>query len=851
MGLEVYNQKRNFKETAEPEGKKSRKSKKLQFVVQRHAASRLHYDFRLEVDGVLKSWAVPKGPSLNPKDKRLAMMVEDHPFAYRTFEGTIPKGNYGAGEVEIWDKGYYEPLNKSKGKSLDKLMLEELEEGSLKVVLHGEKLKGEFALVKIKNGNQENAWLLIKHNDDHAVTKKYDAEKYTDKDSKVTAYLESKKKSKSTGKEKVILLPKASSSNGKERKLAETVVPMLCKIGEKPFDSKEWAFEIKWDGYRAIADLRNDKVQLYSRNGLDFSRKFPKIYNSLKLQSYEMVLDGEIVAYDAEGKPSFQRIQHLDEDDQQAVIFQVFDILWLNGHSTQDLTYLQRKELLSEALVANEVVQYHDFVLEHGKAFFKEAQRLGLEGIIAKKVDSYYSPKVRTSEWLKIKIEQTEEALICGFTEGKGSRTKFGSLVLGKYLDNELVFCGHVGTGFKEKDLNELHSQMLPLVRKTSPFPKVPKTNGKTTWLTPELVAEIKFTELTKDLIYRHPVFLHLREDKDKKEVYFSADDKLGDTKTSKAMKTQTTSSSTSKKDISKTIGSQKLKLTNQDKIYFPELEITKAEVIDYYQSMSKFILPHLKDRPQSLNRFPNGIHGMSFYQKDAAEATPDWIAREEVFSESTDKYIDYIVCNDKATLAYLNNLGCIEMNPWTSKTASLDKPSYLVLDLDPSDKNTFDDVIETAQMVKYILDQAKIKGYAKTSGSTGIHVYVPMNAKYAFDQVKDFGHVLMQMVQMKLPKLTTLERSLQKRDKNKIYLDYLQNRRGQTLASVYSLRPKKEASVSMPITWEELKTGMRPGDFNIYNALERVQDMGDIFKPVLGKGVDILKAIKNLEYAK
>src|SRR5690606_174516 len=261
--------------------------------VQRHAASRLHYDFRLEVDGVLKSWAVPKGPSLNPKDKRLAMMVEDHPFAYRTFEGTIPKGNYGAGEVEIWDKGYYEPLNKSKGKSLDKLMLEELEEGSLKVVLHGEKLKGEFALVKIKNGKQENAWLIIKHNDDHAVTKKYDAEKYTDKDSKVTAYLESKKKSKSTGKEKVILLPKASSSNGKERKLAETVVPMLCKIGEKPFDSKEWAFEIKWDGYRAIADLRNDKVQLYSRNGLDFSRKFPKIYNSLKLQSYEMVLDGE------------------------------------------------------------------------------------------------------------------------------------------------------------------------------------------------------------------------------------------------------------------------------------------------------------------------------------------------------------------------------------------------------------------------------------------------------------------------------------------------------------------------------------------------------------------------------
>ena len=422
MGLEVYNQKRNFKETAEPEGKKSRKSKKLQFVVQRHAASRLHYDFRLEVDGVLKSWAVPKGPSLNPNDKRLAMMVEDHPYAYRTFEGTIPKGNYGAGEVEIWDKGYYEPLNKAKGTSADKLMQQEIEDGSVKVVLYGEKLQGEFALVKIKNGDQDNAWLLIKHKDEHAVTKKYDAEKNTDPDSKVTAYLE-KKKSKSKGKEKVIAISSKPSAVAKERKLPETIVPMLCKVADKPFDSEEWAFEIKWDGYRAIADLRGDKVKLYSRNGLDFARKFPKIANALKLQSYEMVLDGEVVAYDSQGKPSFQRIQHLEEDDQKAVIYQVFDLLWLNGHSTQELTYLQRKELLSEALVANEVVQYHDFVLENGKAFFKEAKNLGLEGIIAKKVDSYYAQNVRSSEWLKIKVQQTEEALICGFTEAKGSRS--------------------------------------------------------------------------------------------------------------------------------------------------------------------------------------------------------------------------------------------------------------------------------------------------------------------------------------------------------------------------------------------------------------------------------------------
>src|SRR5690606_17457101 len=618
MGLEEYNQKRNFKETSEPEGKKSRKGKKLQFVVQRHAASRLRYDLRLEVDGVLKSWAVPKGPSLNPDDKRLAMMVEDHPFAYRTFEGTIPKGNYGAGEVEIWDKGYYVPLNKTKGKPQDKLMQEELDDGSVKIILYGEKLRGEFALVKIKNGDQDNAWLLIKHNDKFAVSMKYDAENYTASDSKVTAYLESKRKSKgsSSSKEKIIKL--TNSRTTKEKKLPETITPMLCKVSEKPFDGEEWAFEIKWDGYRAIADLRNDKTQLYSRNGLDFSRKFSKIFNALKLQSYEMVLDGEIVAYDSSGKPSFNRIQNLD-DDQQAVVFQVFDLLWLNGHSTQELTYLQRKELLSEALVANEVIQYHDFVLENGKAFFKEAQNLGLEGIIAKKIDSYYTSNVRSSEWLKIKIQQTEEALICGFTEAKGSRNKFGSLVLGKYLDDELVFCGHVGTGFKEKDLNELHSKMLPLERKSSPFQKVPKTNGKTTWIKPELVAEIKFTELTNDLIYRHPVFLHLREDKDSTTVYFSTDEELTTAEKNTPMNISTSSkSSTKKRDVTKKIGGQQLKLTNQDKIYFPELEIRKSVVIDYYQSMATFILPHLKDRAQSLNRFPNGIDGMSFYQKDA-----------------------------------------------------------------------------------------------------------------------------------------------------------------------------------------------------------------------------------------
>ncbi len=620
---------------------------------------------------------------------------------------------------------------------------------------------------------------------------------------------------------------------------------MLCKTIEKPFDDKDWAFEIKWDGYRAIGDIRNDEIRLYSRNGLDFSKSFKKIADALTIQKHDMVVDGEIVAYDDKGKPNFQWLQRIAEKNTDLVlIYQVFDLLWLNGHSTENLSYLQRKELLKEALIENEVIKYHDHILEKGKNFFQAAQNMGLEGIIAKKADSEYKENTRSSEWLKIKIHKSDEAVICGFTEPKGSRKQFGSLILGKYLNNELVFCGHTGTGFTDKSLKEIYQKMEPFITKGSAFEVTPKTNTKATWLKPELIAEIKFTELTKDHIYRHPVFLRLREDIDPIDVKFDTD--LPEKKPE--MKPKTSTKKQPAADRVKKIGKQQVTLTNQNKVYFPEDDITKGEVIDYYQKIAKFILPHLKNRPQSLNRFPNGIEGLSFYQKDADEHTPDWVTLQKIFSESNDKYINYIVCNDKETLAYLNNLGCIELNIWTSHIPKVDYPDYLVLDLDPSEKNTFEDVIETALAVKKVLDKADIVGYPKTSGSSGIHIYIPMGGKYTYDQVKDFGHVLMQLVQQELPELTTLERSLQKRDKNKIYLDYLQNRRAQTLASVYSLRPKPGAPVSTPLDWKEVKKGLLPTDFTIHNMPERLQEKGDLFKPVLGKGVDLLKTIKKLE---
>ncbi|CAA7194839.1 DNA ligase D [Chryseobacterium potabilaquae] len=613
---------------------------------------------------------------------------------------------------------------------------------------------------------------------------------------------------------------------------------MLAKSFEKAFNDENWIFEIKWDGYRAIADLSKNHPLFYSRNGISFLSKFEKISQDFKEQKHTMILDGEIVAYDESGRPNFQLLQQSGDNPNLALVYQVFDILWLNGHSIEELPLIQRKELLKEALTETERIKYCDHISEKGIEFFNQMKKMKLEGMIAKKSNSLYTRNHRTSEWLKIKFTNTEEAIICGFTEPRGSREGFGALILGKYRNGKLIYSGHTGTGFNKDLLNQLHERLKKLIIKTSPFTIVLKTNMPVTWTKPELVCEIKYSEITKDGIFRHPVFIAIREDKNPEDVNLK----------SQKMKTKTSSKNikTTEKEI--TLNSHKVKLTHQDKIYFPTDNISKGEVIEYYQSIASYILPHLKNRPLSLNRFPNGIEKPGFYQKDAGDAIPDWIKTTQVYSESNDKYIDYIYCNDKATLAYLNNLGCIDLNPWNSSLPDLEHPDFLVLDLDPSKKNSFNNVIETALQVKEVLSSINIKGYCKTSGSTGMHIYIPMGKKYDFDQVKDFAHILMKHVNEKSLQITTLERSLQKRDDKKIYLDYLQNITGQTLASVYSLRPKEGAPVSMPLEWEELKEGLKATDFNIHNALDRIKEKGDLFKSVLGKGIDMIKALELLQ---
>lgn len=620
---------------------------------------------------------------------------------------------------------------------------------------------------------------------------------------------------------------------------------MLATLSEKAFDDKDWVFEIKWDGYRAIADLSHDEPLFYSRNGISFLSKFEQIAQDFKLQKYPMILDGEVVAYNDQGKPDFQLLQKIGDNPHLVLIYQVFDILWLNGHSTEKLSLIQRKELLKEALTETDAIKYCDHIPEKGIAFFEQMKRMNLEGMMAKRADSQYIENHRTDDWLKIKLSNTEEAIICGFTEPRGSRESFGALILGKYREKELIYCGHTGTGFNKVSLKQIHRKLQKLVTNTSPFKTIPKTNMPVTWTKPELVCEIKYSEITQDGIFRHPVFITLREDKNPEEICTSPfNEKPKDMKAKSSSK----KTETSDKEKEITLNKHLVKLTNQDKVYFPKDGITKGDVIEYYQSVATYILPYLKNRPLSLNRFPNGVEEQSFYQKDAGDHIPDWIKTTQVYSESNDKNIDYIYCNDKATLAYLNNLGCIDFNPWNSSLPDLGHPGYLVLDLDPSTKNTFDEVIETALQVNEVLKSLTIKGYCKTSGSTGIHIYIPMGGKYDFEQVKDFAHILMKKVNEKIPKITTLERSLQKRDSKKVYLDYLQNRTGQTLASVYSLRPKQGASVSVPLDWDELKPGLKPTDFNINNALGRIKEKGDLFKPVLGKGIDMIKVLELLQ---
>jgi bifunctional non-homologous end joining protein LigD len=878
MGLKEYTAKRDLQRTPEPgAGKERVAGKDLIFVIHRHKASHLHYDLRLEMEGVLKSWAVPKGPSMAPTDKRLAMQVEDHPFDYKDFKGVIPEGNYGAGIVEIWDRGTYTPLGLKKDEDAEKTLLKGLRSGSLKVVLKGRKLKGEFALVRMK-GEEGRSWLLIKHRDEHAV-KSYNSEDETPKNSPINKALAKRagttKKSRSkvtrsskmsaspAKKEKEEAGPRRYSVRGlrKSEKVKDTIKPMLASPDVAPFDDTEWLFEVKWDGYRAVAETGAKEPRLYSRNGLSFLDVYPDVSNELRKMRKQLVLDGEIVALNEQDRPDFQLLQHASQDSSTHVVYYVFDLLAVGGKDIGHLPLVERKARLKQELQEGDHVRFTDHVQERGIDFFNAAVQQDLEGIIGKRADSIYAHGVRSKNWVKVKNHQTQEVVIGGYTAPRNSRKHFGALLLGTYKADKLVYAGHTGTGFDQRTLSEVMALMKPLVRKTSPFSGAVDANMPPVWLSPKLVCQVKFTEWTRDGHMRHPVFLGLRPDKDAKTVHKEtmakktnvskkvAGEKAKSSAPKKATGTTSTSGEkTNERDVK--VGRNTVHLTNLKKVFWPKEGITKGDVLDYYERMHKVLLPHLKDRPQSLYRTPNGMKGSGFFQKDAGGAAPSWVASVKVPSDSRGgDAIDYILCNDLGTLLYLVNLGCIELNPWTSRKGRLLKPDHVVLDLDPSDGNSFDDVVEAALAVQVVLKQIDVVGHCKTSGSSGLHIYIPTGGRYTYDQLAPFAKNMMRVVNQLLPKTTTLERSIAKRGKRQIYLDHLQNRKGQTLASVYSVRPREGATVSTPLLWKEVDTGLDRRAFTMESVPIRVEKMGDLFKDVLtGKGFPLTKAMRSLD---
>ncbi len=892
MALTKYKQKRDFKKSPEPQGGKPGKDK-LRFVVQKHAASHLHYDFRLEMEGVLKSWAVPKGPSTDPKVKRLAMMVEDHPYDYRNFEGIIPSG-YGAGTVMVWDEGFYEPIDYKSRKKIeqDKALLRQLHSGKLHFILKGKKLKGEYILVKA-HGRGENGWLLFKANDKYAsetdVTKKDRSviskltldgikkrsdqvwhsnreESTKEKVSKKAAPKKAAVKRSSAKKSAAVKKKSPEKKPGKAARFTLNYKPMLATLVDKPFDEPGWLYEIKWDGYRSLAFVNKGKAELRSRNDKSFNDKFYPLVEELQTWNQNVILDGEVVVVNSQGISDFGALQNWRSEADGDLIFYIFDILWSEGRDLTSLPLEERKRILSETITPTDTIRISENFGESATQFFEVAQKMGLEGIIAKKADSEYHSGARSKEWLKIKANKRQEVVIGGYTRNTDTSKLFSSLLVGFYENDQLVYCGKIGTGFNVATQQEMMKQFKPLIIKTSPFSTEPDVNKPSrfrpnppnavaTWLKPQLVCEVSFTEMTSDGIMRHPSFEGMRIDKDAKDVtrdkeasaqkIIEKERQKGASKLfgAKPVRQRKTLLNPKEETQVKTINKHELKFTNLGKVFWPKENVTKRDVINYYYQVAPFMLPYLKDRPQSMNRHPNGINGKSFYQKDVTGKAPSWIETYLYHSEADQRDKHFLVATDESSLLYMASLGCIEINPWHSTTQKPDHPDWCIIDLDP-DKNSFEQVIEAARVTKDLLDSFGIPSYCKTSGSSGLHIYITFGAKYNYEQSKEFARVIATMVHNELPKFTSIERAVKNRG-GKMYIDFLQNRPQATVAAPYSLRPKPGATVSMPLHWDEVKKGLKMTDFTIFNAVDRVRETGDLFKPVLAKGINLEKVIK------
>jgi bifunctional non-homologous end joining protein LigD len=886
--LAEYRRKRDFTLTGEPSGEKASvpaRLGRLRFVIQKHAASHLHFDLRLELDGVMKSWAVPKGPSLDPSVKRLAMQVEDHPIDYNTFEGTIPKGEYGGGTVMLWDRGTYSSDAATSPDDEEEAIRDGLKRGDLKITFHGQRLHGSFALIRMKfardsSSSSKPQWLLIKHRDEFAAEEDVVADNMTSVDSGRTMEEIASGKSRVWNSNRA---PKAKPAT-KAKKLASNATPatrvasepllepMYASVGTE-IPGEGWTFEPKYDGVRVLAFATSSEVKLMTRNGKDKAEQFPEIVASLKKLAaqtrHSLVLDGEIVALH-DGEPArFQELQgrmHVKESlliasrsSASPAALILFDILVDGDEVLIREPWSERRTRLLKRVSKRVDTQLRltESVEGDGKKMLEKARREGWEGIIAKRVDSRYEPGNRSRAWLKLKIEFRQEFVVGGYTEPRNSREHIGALLLGYFDKDRFIYVGHTGGGFTRKGLEEMYLRLKPLERKTSPFEETPKTNEKAHWVKPDIVVEVKFNEWTADRRLRQPIFLGVRDDKDAREVTVEATSvqekparKGRLTKpaarpsvAARAKKVDTASLLDQLEAIEKKGGEasldfgqgKALKVSNLDKVFFPKEKYTKGDVMRYYARIADFILPTVADRPLVLKRFPNGIDGESFYQQKASETTPSGVRVETIETDGGEKQPRYIG-GDLLTLLYTIQLGAISVDPWHSRVQTLEYADYTIIDLDPGPRANFARVVQVARWAKEAIDGFGLHAAIKTSGSSGLHIYLPLPPRTPNEAATLVAQMIATKVAGAHPKESTIERSVKARGAATVYVDYLQNIQGKTVAGPYCVRAKPGATVSTPLKWSELTDDLDPRDFHIANAAERFEKIGDIWSEAMKK---------------
>ncbi|WP_313165100.1 DNA ligase D [Sedimentibacter sp.] len=781
--LNEYNQKRNFEKTLEPEGKTGNSEEGLRFVIQHHLARSKHYDLRLEWNGSLLSWAVPKGPSYNTRDKRLAIQVEDHPLEYRNFEGTIPKGEYGGGVVMIWDEGYWEPyVDVDEG----------LNEGMLKFVLKGRRLKGKWALIRLKTKAVEknDNWLFLKEKDEHV--------KDTDGISEFTVSVR-------TGR------TMAEIEDGKEERniknpFSEASV-QLAKLVRNIPGGEDWLYELKYDGYRIMAFVEGNNARLVTRNGNDYSRQFYDISSAIVdwTGGRSMVLDGEAVITDASGRTDFQALQnYMKNQNSLSLTYIIFDLLALDGVDLRQHPLIKRKEMLESIMKeAPPSLHYSRYVRGHGKESFAAACEAGMEGIVGKKADSVYSG-TRNDDWIKLKCDKRQEFVIGGYTLSDKRARGVSSLLLGIYEGDDLVYAGRAGTGISENDMTVLENKFGSIKRMEPPFKTPPDTrsNEKITWLEPELIAEIKFAEWTKDNLLRQASYKGLRTDKDPKEIKREREEEMLQPTVNEEKTTELNSNN---------LIIEGVKISSSDKIIFNEPEITKEDVARYYLKISERMLPYVRHRILSIVRCPKGVSQNCFYKK-----------RSESGSIGTGTIEDYFYVENAAGLIYEAQMGTLEFHIWGSVVEQLEKPDMMVFDLDPDEGMDLAKVRQGAEDIKGILDELSLNSYLKTSGGKGYHVVLPLKPAASWDVFRDFAKRVAEVMEQKWPdRYTSNIRKAQRKDK--IFIDWIRNSRGATSIAPYSLRAREGAKVSMPISWDELHTVV-PDGIGMKDALLRIE---------------------------